>query len=465
MSITTTRRIVQFGFLILTLVGVFVVRGNAERWCPFGGVEALYEYVREGNMLCSLGVSNFYILGGVLLATLLLRRVFCGYICPIGTISEWLYGPMGTSRREIRGQRVLWCLLLGGLLGAVLVAPLGDGQGGLSGMAQRGALGMVLGGLLVVVLFELLPWVVARLGLRVTKVPYRLDRGLALLKYGVVAIILYITYQAGELLFREFGPCYALLSRHGEDITIWAYIVSGAIVVGSLMVIMPFCRWLCPLAAVLNPFSRFGLTRIRRSEEFCRDCTECAKVCPMAIPVDQVREVKSARCISCLQCVEACPERAAGALVWGPPKSLGRGWPHAVLIAIMLACVSAAVAATYVFPMPSFVKIRGEVGAETATLALRVEDLACRGRANLFTYFLERDDMYEVSGYLKIEAWPGPGAVDVRITYDPNLANPGDIKRAISEPYYDLIQNVWRISTFDIEGYDPLGLDEALPGP
>ncbi len=87
-----TRRCVQFGFLLLVLVGVYVVGGNCERWCPFGGVEALYTYVHEGNMLCSLGTANFFMLGGVLLMTLLMRRAFCGYACPIGTISEWLRG-------------------------------------------------------------------------------------------------------------------------------------------------------------------------------------------------------------------------------------------------------------------------------------------------------------------------------------------------------------------------------------
>jgi len=83
----TKRRLVQFGFLALTIVGVYVLKGNAERWCPFGGVEAAYMYFSQGQMLCSLGVSNFYILGAVLILTLLLRRVFCGYMCPIGAIS------------------------------------------------------------------------------------------------------------------------------------------------------------------------------------------------------------------------------------------------------------------------------------------------------------------------------------------------------------------------------------------
>ncbi|MFH0980850.1 MAG: 4Fe-4S binding protein [Planctomycetota bacterium] len=390
---TTTRRLVQFGFLVLTLVGVFGVRGNAERWCPFGGVEAVYTYVREGNLLCSLGVSNFYILGGVLAATLLLRRAFCGYICPIGTVSEWV---------------------------------------------QRGA---------------------ARMGLHPLRVPYRLDRGLALLKYTVLGIILWATYQTGELLFRGYDPCYALLSRHGDDITAWAYIVAGAVIGGSLLLTLSFCRWLCPLAAVLHPFSRFGLTRIQRDHESCVGCAECARACPMAIPVDRVPRVTAARCLSCLNCVEACTQHAAGALRWGPPRLLGRAWPQGALIGILLACVTSAVAATYVFPLPSFVKTRGDAPAQTATLRLQVRGLTCRGKATLFAYFVERDDEYELPGYLKIEAWPGPGLADARITYPPCQISEERIRRAITEPYFDGVQSAWHVSPFEIAGYDPLGLN------
>ncbi|MBN2446282.1 MAG: 4Fe-4S binding protein, partial [Phycisphaerae bacterium] len=193
-----TRRITQLAALLLTLVGVFVVRGNAEAWCPFGGVETLYNYWTEGNLICSLGVSNLYILAAVLVAALLVRRAFCGYLCPIGTISEWLQG------------------------------------------ATR------------------------RLGLKPVRVPYGLDRGLALSKYVVLGVILWFTWRAAELRFRVADPCYVLLSRHGEDITFWAYVVAGLIVLASVLILLPFCRWFCPLAAVFAPFSRVGLTRVRR---------------------------------------------------------------------------------------------------------------------------------------------------------------------------------------------------------
>ena len=79
-------------------------------------------------------------------------------------------------------------------------------------------------------------------------------------------------------------------------------------------------------------------------------------------------------------------------------------------------------------------------------------------------YFLERDDLYEVPGYFKLEAWPGPGAAHVRVTYDASSTDAEAIRRAITEPYYDLPADYWRMSPFRIEGYDPLSLElpEAL---
>ncbi len=214
-----TRHALQAGLLALTLAAVFLFRTNAEAWCPFGGVEAAYTYLREGNLLCSLGISNFYAFGALLLRGSSLAAAFCGYMCPIGAISEWF------------------------------------------GAAGR------------------------RLGLRTFRLPEKLDRVLSLGKYAVLAAILSATWQLGELAFRGYCPAYALLSRHGADITFWAYVVAGAVAGVSLFLTMPFCRWFCPLAAVLNPVARLGLTRIKRDSAGCSNCGRCSASCPMAIPV------------------------------------------------------------------------------------------------------------------------------------------------------------------------------------
>lgn len=384
------RALTQLAFLALVLVGVFLVRGHAELWCPFGGIEGLYGFVRTGSMPCSLGVANLFILGGVLVAALLLRRAFCSHACPIGTLSEW---------------------------------------------AGRAA---------------------ARLGIRRRRVPERLDRALALLQYATLAVLLYFTWRAGELIFRGFDPCYALISRHGEDITAWAYIVGGAILVGSAFVSLPFCRWLCPLAAVFHPFSRFGFFRVRRDAETCTDCGACSAACPMEIPVARRTTVSDAHCTACLECVAACPVRAPAAIVWGPPGRARRSWSAASLIAMLVGLIGVAVAGAQFFPMPSYTDERGAASPGAASIELRVAELNCRGRAVLLDSLLNRDDLHAIEGHLRLEVWPAPEVGRARITYDPAQTDADGIRRAITEPYYDPAADTWRASPFGIEGFDPL---------
>jgi len=349
-------------------------------------------------MPCSLGVSCFFVLGGVLGTTLLLRRAFCGWVCPLGTIFDWL---------------------------------------------QAGA---------------------RRLGLRPRTVPTWLDWPLGLLKYPLLAVILYFTYRTGELVLRGYDPCYVLLSRHGADITVWAYVVTGVLVGMSVLLVLPFCRWLCPLAAVLAPFSRVGLARVRRDEGTCLDCDGCSEACPVAIPVAAARQVTAARCLGCLECLEACPARAEGALTWGGPSWLGSRWPRALMPILLLGGLGLAVGLALALPLPSYVQARGELPGENAVLEHQVQGLLCRGTATLFTHLLFRDDLEEVEGPLRLEAWPAPDGGRARITYDPARTDPSAIRRALLTPFYDPADDRLLISPFTIEGHDLLeDLDLQLP--
>jgi polyferredoxin len=381
MTMPSVRQSTQAGFLALTIAGVFIVGGNAERWCPFGGVEAIYTYATEGNLVCSLGVSNFYILGALLLSVLLLRRAFCGYACPLGTLSDWLH----RAGRRLRLPQI--------------------------------------------------------------RVPRRADAVLSCLKYAILIVILLFTWRTSELVFRGYDPCYALLSRHGEDITFWAYVISGALVIASLLMSLPLCRWLCPLAPVMNPFSRFGLSRIQRDPHECTECGVCSESCPMGIPVDAVRQVRHARCISCQECVEVCPQ--PGVLRWtaGGKK---RAWSPAVVASGLIAVLGLGVAASYAFPLPSFVRVWESPPAQTATLNLKLTELTCRGRASLLVFFLERDDEFMLPGYRRLEAWPGPGEATVRIMYDPQATDAATIRSAITEPYFNLADGLWYTPPFRI---------------
>ncbi|MDD2350962.1 MAG: 4Fe-4S binding protein [Synergistaceae bacterium] len=58
--------------------------------CPFGGLESIYSWLKEGYWLRRIALSSFVLFIGVTIATLLTGRVFCGWICPLGAVNEFV---------------------------------------------------------------------------------------------------------------------------------------------------------------------------------------------------------------------------------------------------------------------------------------------------------------------------------------------------------------------------------------
>ena len=65
-------------------------------YCPFGGIEGLYRYAVMGELIPRIQTSNFVILVGVLVMTLLVKSAFCSWVCPLGSVQEWL-GKLGRA--------------------------------------------------------------------------------------------------------------------------------------------------------------------------------------------------------------------------------------------------------------------------------------------------------------------------------------------------------------------------------
>jgi ferredoxin len=285
-------------------------------------------------------------------------------------------------------------------------------------------------------------------------IPCRLDTTLSTLKYIAAVVILYLTWKTGELVFRAVDPCYALLSRHGEDITIWAYIISGIIIIASLFISLPFCRWLCPLAAILNFPAAVSIFRIKRNKETCIKCKRCSKNCPMAIPVDQSNGNIVVRCIACTECVSICPQNS------DTTKTLQSKFSSRTVATVLLFCLILSILAYVMFPFASFTKVRGDKPQQTETVTLKVDNLTCRGTATLLWFYLDRDDLYALPGYLFVEVWTDPTMGTVRVTFNPTQVSRNDIYMAITEPYINFADTETSgqimFSPFNVQGYDPI---------
>ncbi|MBU0509360.1 4Fe-4S binding protein [bacterium] len=143
-------------------------------------------------------------------------------------------------------------------------------------------------------------------------VPSKANEYFKLLRYVALVVSLYFTYKMGELVLRGYDPFYLIFSGFGHgSVGMTSVIVLAVLVLAAFVVPMFFCRYLCPLGATLDPFSRVGLVKIVRNEHTCTMCNLCQKVCPQDIAPQKVRVVRARDCTNCLECVDACPVKGA----------------------------------------------------------------------------------------------------------------------------------------------------------
>jgi NosR/NirI family nitrous oxide reductase transcriptional regulator len=72
-----------------------------------------------------------------------------------------------------------------------------------------------------------------------------------------------------------------------------------------------WCRFMCPLAALMHIYSRFSRFRILSKKEFCISCNICTKACHMGIDVmnyaNKGKPMDDVQCVACSTCITSCP--------------------------------------------------------------------------------------------------------------------------------------------------------------
>jgi polyferredoxin len=100
----------------------------------------------------------------------------------------------------------------------------------------------------------------------------------------------------------------------------------------SLVVRNFWCRYLCPYGALLGLGALFSPFQIKRDASLCIHCSKCENVCPAAIQITKSRTIRHAECIGCAECVEVCPSKDCLSLQAYTSKRLPL---HAVPIAVV----------------------------------------------------------------------------------------------------------------------------------
>jgi len=238
--------------------GPYVERAPlVDGFLPIGGLMGLRLWL-QGGVLDAVHPAAVMILLAAILSSLLAKRAFCGWLCPIGPLSE------GAFRLGAR------------LLGRNLHMP------AWLDYPLRGIKYLLLAFFIHAVFFRM---------------PLEAVEGFLQGAYWKVADVKMLWFFL-KMSTLTAGVLLALLALSMVFKNFW-------------------CRYLCPYGALLGLLSYLSPLKVRRSEEHCIHCGSCSRHCPNLLDVQHLRSVSSPECTGCLSCVSRCP--APGALDMGLP--------------------------------------------------------------------------------------------------------------------------------------------------
>ena len=318
--------LLQWGVLIALVVFITGIipseeAVDPEAYCPMGGLQALATYLANNSLPCSM--SSLQVMMGIALvaAVVLFSKLFCAYICPLGTVQDLIV--KARNAMKIKSLKV-----------------------------RNGSVA---------------------------------DKVLRIVKYALVFWIFYMTVNASELFCKNLDPYYAVATGFKGEITLWMSIVSiSVVVIGSFVIDMFWCRYLCPLGAISNSLKfwvwigvlfgvyyaanavganipwavllgafcivgyileianskpKFQILHVTKDDNACNNCGLCVKKCPYHIDIKSYHagKVNHVDCTLCGECVASCSTGALNIGLCKPSKSKVWKVVPAILTVVLIA--------------------------------------------------------------------------------------------------------------------------------
>lgn len=237
---------------------------------------APFNVLAEIQFIPALLSGSFVVLIALLLLTLLLGRVYCSVVCPLGIyqdIAAW-FSKRLTKRKKYNYSKGKKMLRYGTLIVTFIAFFAG-----------------------ATILLSLLD-------------PYS--------AYGrMVTNLFKPAYMAGNNILAGILNGMGNFSLYNVDI----YLLSlSSLIVGILTFLVigilawrygrTYCNTLCPVGTILGFLSQFSFLKIRIDEKSCNHCGQCATKCKASCIDSKNNQIDYSRCVSCYDCIQVCKQKS-----------------------------------------------------------------------------------------------------------------------------------------------------------
>ena len=223
-------RRLRYGILLASLAYLGFYIGGCP--CAIGGLQNIILHITNVKLF----LIHFVLVGIPLIMSILFGRVFCGWVCPMGAVQQFIY--------------------------------------------RRGL---------------------------AAKIPAKIARVLSYGKYLALAVLVIVVLATGTEAFCQIDPFESLFNVYVTPVATTLLVI---VLVASLFIFSPFCRFVCPLGAFLSLFSRFSLYQLK-VDITCKKCGACQKnYCDyQAIDTgeDGMPVFRPLECTRCGECIARCP--------------------------------------------------------------------------------------------------------------------------------------------------------------
>ena len=245
---------------------------GVEGFLPISALISLKYWIQTG-IINDIHPSGLFILIAILATGLLLKKAFCSWLCPIGTLSEalWMFGKK--------------------MFGKNLTAP---------------------------------KWL--DYPLRSLKYILLLFFVWSIWQMDVPSLKAFIYSPYNKVADIKMFMFFASISTFA----LWTVII---LMILSVFIKNFWCRFLCPYGALLGALSWLSPLKIYRNKSTCVDCELCTKVCPSNIKVHKAGRVLSDECTGCLECVQICPVKNTLDIRTSVRDTLVPNWLFGILVA------------------------------------------------------------------------------------------------------------------------------------